>query len=95
MMPVPLLALQSALSEFAAGSISANQVAQACRKAKSDVEKLPAAYGRVLDDIADRLESGAMFSEESCSFSQNDLINELSTWLAKAQEKLAATQQLG
>jgi hypothetical protein len=35
-----------------------------------------------------RLESSALFSEESCSFSQSSLLDQLDAWLAKAAEKL-------
>lgn len=45
---------------------------------------LPARYAEVLHGLLDRLESGALFSEESCSFSQKDLIDSLQMWLDKA-----------
>jgi len=37
----------------------------------------------------DRLESSALFSEESCSFSQRDLIDSLQMWADKAALRLA------
>jgi hypothetical protein len=40
--------------------------------------------------LVDRLESSALFSEESCSFSQTDLYDSLALVLDKAEEKLAA-----
>ena len=42
----------------------------------------------VLHDLLDRLESSALFSEESCSFSQRDLLDNLQTWIDKARGQL-------
>jgi hypothetical protein len=39
----------------------------------------------------DRLESSALFSEESCSFSQTDLLDNLALVLDKAEAKLTAS----
>ena len=38
---------------------------------------LPPRFGQVLGELLDRLEAGALFSEESCSFSQKDLLAKL------------------
>jgi len=46
---------------------------------------LPPRYAEVLDQLLDRLESSALFSEESCSFSQRDLIDALGQWLTRAR----------
>jgi hypothetical protein len=43
----------------------------------------------VLLNLLDRLESGALFSEESCSFSQKDLVANLEMWVEKARAALA------
>ena len=51
---------------------------------------LPPRYGEVLLQLLDRLESSALFSEESCSFSQKDLTASLRLWLDKAAAQLAA-----
>jgi hypothetical protein len=51
---------------------------------------LPPRYGEVLLNLLDRLESSALFSEESCSFSQKDLLDNLATWVEKARGQLAA-----
>jgi hypothetical protein len=53
------------------------------------LDALPEKYRLVYHDILDRLESGALFSEESCSFSQRDLLDNLDVWIAKAQGQLA------
>ena len=39
-------------------------------------------------ELVDRLESSALFAEESCSFSQTDLLDNLSLVLDKAEAKL-------
>jgi len=49
---------------------------------------LPPRYGEVLLNLLDRLESSALFSEESCSFSQKDLLDNLSLWVDKARAQL-------
>lgn len=50
---------------------------------------LPPRYAEVLFKLLDRLESSALFAEESCSFSQHDLVDSLHHWINKAQEQLA------
>jgi hypothetical protein len=39
----------------------------------------------VLERILTQLESSALFTEESCSFSQTDIVNALGDWLSKAR----------
>ena len=51
---------------------------------------LPPRYGEVLLNLLDRLESSALFSEESCSFSQKDLLDNLQAWVDKARAQLAS-----
>jgi hypothetical protein len=49
---------------------------------------LPPKYGEVLAEITDRIESSALFDEESCSYSQSDLLEALEVWAQKANERL-------
>ena len=49
---------------------------------------LPPRYGEVLGGLLDRIEAGALFSEESCSFSQKDLLDSLQLWADKARATL-------
>ena len=51
---------------------------------------LPSRYAEVLLNLLDRLESSALFSEESCSFSQKDLLDNLQVWVDKARGQLVA-----
>lgn len=50
---------------------------------------LPPRYGEVLLGLLDRLESSALFAEESCSFSHSELLASLRLWADKAQSQLA------
>lgn len=62
-----------------------------CRLARAQddlLAALPPRYGGVLLGLLDRLESSALFSEESCSFSQRDLLDSLQLWLDKARTQL-------
>ena len=45
---------------------------------------LPTRYGEVLEALLTRFESAALFGEESCSFSLEDLRAQLAAWLDKA-----------
>jgi hypothetical protein len=66
-------------------------VAAFCSQARSQdalLAALPPRFGEVWLGLIDRLESSALFSEESCSFSQSALLDNLEIWLQKAGEKL-------
>jgi len=60
----------------------------AARAQEALLHALPARYREVWLDLLDRLESSALFSEESCSFSQTDLFDSLALWLDKAEQQL-------
>jgi len=51
---------------------------------------LPPRYGAVAEDLLGRLEAGSLFTEESCSFSQEDLLANLTVWLDKASQTLSS-----
>lgn len=73
---------------FRQGEIDASVFAQRAEACTSLVRALPPAYARAMDEIVTRFQSAALFSAESCSFSQEDLHNALSHWLEKARQKL-------
>ncbi len=50
---------------------------------------LPDKFALVLGDLLDRMEASALFSEESCSFSQKGLLDNLQLWADKAHIKLS------
>jgi hypothetical protein len=54
------------------------------------IAALPPAYERAMNEMVTRLESAALFSGESCSFSHTDLYDALDVWIEKARAKLAA-----
>jgi hypothetical protein len=66
-------------------------VTELIRLWRSDAAQLglPERFGEVLGQVFDRLEASALFSEESCSFSQKDLLASLQVWADKAKERLS------
>jgi len=90
-MPFPTLApLHQALAQLRANTLGVQAFCALARAQEGLLAALPARYGEVWLGLIDRLESSALFSEESCSFSQSALLDHLDAWLAKAQEKLDA-----
>ena len=85
---VQLQALQDALLRFEDGSISASALNEQARASQELLAALPERYAPVLLQLLDRLESSALFTEESCSFSQADLHEHLRGWLDKARAQL-------
>jgi hypothetical protein len=83
-----LSTLQGALARFTDGATSASALSDLARAQSELLAALPARYAEVLHGLLDRLESSALFSEESCSFSQKDLLDSLQLWLDKARQAL-------
>lgn len=75
-----------ALRDGGGGPVAA--LSEQARASTELLAALPPRYGEVLLNLLDRLEAGALFSEESCSFSQKDLLDHLQGWAAKARERL-------
>ncbi len=81
-----LIALPATLDAFRQGGLPLNTLVQQWRSAAEGHQPaLPQRYRDVLERILTQLESSALFSEESCSFSQTDIVNALGDWLAKAR----------
>lgn len=80
-----LTTLQSALARFSEGAASAASLSDMARGQAVLLAALPPRYSEVLLNLLDRLESSALFSEESCSFSQKDLVDSLQMWVDKAR----------
>ncbi|MBS7777831.1 hypothetical protein [Acidovorax sp. CCYZU-2555] len=89
-----LHALQQALQQLSAGKITASELGAQARATSHLLARLPPRYGQVLQDLLDRLEASALFTEESCSFSQSELLTHLQGWADKAQETLELTPQV-
>ncbi len=86
----PLHTLDRLLDALAAcqrGELPLTQLTGQWRSAASALP-LPPRYAQVLGDLLDRIEAGALFSEESCSFSQKDLLAGLQLWADKARSAL-------
>ena len=85
-----LAPVQTALDAFAQGALTASALSDTARAQTELLAALPPRYTEVLHGLLDRLESSALFSEESCSFSQKDLIASLQMWVDKARSQLDA-----
>lgn len=85
-----LQAFEDGLRQFEAGHLSAATLSEHTRDAQALLTALPVRYGQVLLPLLDRLESSALFTEESCSFSQEDLRTHLFGWIDKAKAHLTA-----
>lgn len=81
-----LSALAPTLTAFTAGQLSLTALAQQWRQAaQAHQPALPARYLEVLERVLTQLESSALFTEESCSFSQGDMVAALGDWLQRAR----------
>jgi hypothetical protein len=85
-----LAQLQQQLAQIQSGGLLASAFVQQARAHQALLNALPEKFSLVYHDLLDRLESGALFSEESCSFSQRDLLDSLQTWIDKAGLRLTA-----
>jgi len=88
-----LASLQVALQALRSGEITPQAFSALGRSQTSLHAALPPRYSEVLHELLDRLESGALFTEESCSFSQRDLMDHLQSWLDQAAQQLEKTRK--
>ena len=79
--------LQTALNQLSQNRLSLPEFSQLFRTQTALLEALPPKFGEVLHSLLDRLESSALFDEESCSFSQKELRESLQLWLDKAKAR--------
>ncbi len=80
--------LADALQQLRGGALDVAAFIRLARQQAGLLAVLPANYSEVLQQLLDRLESSALFSEESCSFSQKELLDSLQQWLDHAQRQL-------
>lgn len=85
--------LQTALAQLRAGTLSVQAFSTQARALDALLAALPPRYGDVLLGLLDRLESSALFTDESCSFSHRDLQDSVQLWLDKANAQLAAADR--
>jgi hypothetical protein len=83
-----LAAFSAAFARTREGAMNAQAFSAMAREQDVLLSALPGKYSDVLLQLLDRLESSALFTEESCSFSQNDLLDSLQMWLDKARGQL-------
>ncbi|WP_395320956.1 hypothetical protein [Variovorax sp. UC74_104] len=83
-------AVAARVAALRAGGGSVTTLSDEARASTELLGALPPRYGEVLLGLLDRLESSALFSEESCSFSQKDLLDNLQVWVDKARGQLVS-----
>ena len=83
--------VQEALQQLRQTHLTAHALSELARAQTALLEALPPRYSEVLLGLLDRLESSALFSEESCSFSQQGLLDNLQMWVDKARGQLVAS----
>jgi hypothetical protein len=81
--------LEAALDDLSSGRGTVADLARTWRAEADLLAALPERYQRFADQHLMQLESASLFTEESCSFSQRDLLDGLRTWVAKARTQLA------
>ncbi|THU00247.1 hypothetical protein E9531_10795 [Lampropedia puyangensis] len=80
--------MQSQLNALKAGQLRAGALGEWVQHKRALLDALPPPFTVVLQDLLNRLEAGALFTEESCSFSQKDLHDSLQLWIDKAESYL-------
>jgi hypothetical protein len=76
-------ALRQSLADREAGRMEVAALANLWRQ---QATTLPAQFAQALDMILMRLESGSLFDQDSCSFSQHDMLASLRQWLQQAEQ---------
>lgn len=85
-----LQTLRDALDDLQHKRTGMQAFCQTWRAQSALLAALPPRYAQVMEDLLGRMEAGSLFTEESCSFSQEDLQANLSVWLDKAKQTLVA-----
>ncbi|MES2071827.1 MAG: hypothetical protein V4488_15840 [Pseudomonadota bacterium] len=83
-----LAQLRSSLATLQGKTMPVTDFCRTWRQHQDLLAALPPRYAQVQEDLLGRLEAGSLFSEESCSFSQADLLTQLGMWLDKAEQQL-------
>ena len=84
--------LRDALEQVVQQQMTPAHFSEQARNSAVLLQTLPPRFGEVLLNLLDRLEASALFTEESCSFSQQDLLDTLRQWSEKAQARLLDSQ---
>ena len=83
-----LQAIQDALTKLRSDALGAAAFAELAQAQHDLLAALPPRFADVLMQLLSRLESSALFTEESCSFSRHELLDSLQLWLDKAAQAL-------
>ena len=83
-----LTALARALQQLRSDTLTVAAFSRLAQDQTGLLAALPPKFATVLQQLLDRLESSALFSGESCSFSQKELLDSLQQWLDHAQGQL-------
>lgn len=83
-----LAQLRAGFEQFAKQQTTAAALGDMARASGALLSTLPARYAEVLLQLLDRMEASALFTEETCSFSPQDMFESLQQWGKKAQERL-------
>ena len=87
-----LAALRSALADLRKGTLGVQAFSHMAHQHEALLQALPDPFTPVWHSLLDRLESSALFSEESCSFSHSELLDSLNLWLDKAEQRLTTAE---
>ena len=85
-----LQTLRTAFERLRSGELMVHAFTEQAASLSALFAALPPRFQDVWQDLMTRLESGALFDAESCSFSQSDLHESIRLWLDKAGERLTA-----
>ncbi|MFZ6870614.1 hypothetical protein ACO0LF_00915 [Undibacterium sp. Di27W] len=80
--------MRQSIQDLSAERINITHFCHIWRNKPELLAALPPQFSVVMEDLLSRLESGSLFTEESCSFSQADLLAQLGMWLDKASTRL-------
>lgn len=83
-----LSSMQAALRQLQAETLGVASFSSLVQDQSRLRSALPGRFDEVLMQLLDRLESSALFSDESCSFSRRELLDSLQLWTEKAQLQL-------
>lgn len=83
-----LQALHDNLLRYEECAVSASALSEQARASADLLASLPPRYGEVLLQLFDRLEASTLAAEESCTFNQQELRDNLYGWVDKAREQL-------
>jgi hypothetical protein len=81
--------MNNALARSPNGQLPQSEMIRLWRSESASLA-LPARFDEVLQPLLDRIEASVLFSEESCSFSQKDLLASLQMWADKARLRLSS-----